>query len=57
MDNVDGPNISPNETVNIAPGEGRIPVSFTLKPNWEALAFSKTIPQEETTLTRNKKSQ
>ena len=57
MYNVDGPNISPNEIVNIAPGEGQIPVCFTSKPNWEALAFSNTIPQEETTLMRNKKSQ
>ena len=39
--NVDGPNISPNEIVNIAPGEGQIPVSFTSEPNWEALAFPK----------------
>ena len=28
MDNVDEPNISPNEIVNIAPGEGQIFVSF-----------------------------
>ena len=41
MDNVDEPNISPNEIVNIAPGEGQIPVSFTLEPYWEALAFLK----------------
>ena len=39
MYNVDGPNISPNEIVNIASGEGQIPVSFTLEPNWAALAF------------------
>ena len=32
---------SPNEIVNIAPGEGQIPVSFTSEPNWEALAFPK----------------
>ena len=32
---------SPNEIVNITPGEGQIPVSFTLEPNWEALAFPK----------------
>ena len=32
---------SPNEIVNIAPGEGQIPVSFTLEPYWEALAFLK----------------
>ena len=41
MYNVDGPNISPSEIVNIAPGEGQIPVSFTLEPNWEALVFRK----------------
>ena len=35
------PNISPSEIVNIAPGEGQIPVSFTSEPNWEALAFHK----------------
>ena len=32
---------SPNEIVNVAPGEGQIPVSFTSEPNWEALAFPK----------------
>ena len=41
MYNVDGPNISPSEIVNIAPGEGEIPVSFTSEPNWKALAFRK----------------
>ena len=41
MYNVDGPNISPSEIVNIAPGEGQVPVSFTSEPNWEALAFPK----------------
>ena len=30
--NVDGPNIC-IEIVNIAPGEGQIPVSFTSEPN------------------------
>ena len=39
--NVDGPNISPSEIVNIASGEGQIPVSLTFEPNWEALAFPK----------------
>ena len=32
---------SPNEIVNIAAGEGEIPVSFTSEPNWEASAFPK----------------
>ena len=41
MYNVNGPNISPNEIVNIAPGEGQIPVSITLEPNQEALAIPK----------------
>ena len=41
MYNVDGPNISPNEIVNIVPREGQIPVSFTSEPNWEAFTFSK----------------
>ena len=54
MYNIDGPNLSASEIVNIAPGEGQIPVSFTSKPNWEALA---RLPQEETTLMRNKKFQ
>ena len=41
MYNNDGSNISASEIVNIAPGEGQIPVSFTSEPNWEALAFPK----------------
>ena len=39
MHNIDGPNVSSSEIVNIAPGKGHIPVSFTSEPNWEALAF------------------
>ena len=41
MYNVDGPNISPSEIVDITPEESQILVSFTLVCNWEALAFSK----------------
>ena len=41
MYNVDGPNISLGKIVNITPGVGQIPVSFTSEPNWEALAFPK----------------
>ena len=33
MYNLDGPDISPNEIVNIAPEEGQIPVFFTSEPN------------------------
>ena len=35
--NIEGPSILPEEAVNIAPGEGQIPV----EENWEALAFPK----------------
>ena len=41
MYNVDGPNIFSSETVDMAPGEGQIPVSFTLETNRETLAFPK----------------
>lgn len=39
--NVHGPNISSSDVLNLAPGQNQIPVSFTSKPNWEALAFPK----------------
>ena len=55
MYNVDGPNISPIEIVNIAPGEGQISVSFTLEPNSEALTFLKDYSTG--TLIREEKSQ
>ena len=38
---------SHSEIVNIAPGEGQIPVSFILEPNWEALAFPKDYTTEK----------
>ena len=41
MYNIDGPNISSSEIVNIAHGKSQIPVSFASKPNWEAFAFPK----------------
>ena len=43
MYNVDGPNISHSEIVNIVPREreSQILVSFTLGFNWEALVFRK----------------
>ena len=41
MYNVDGPNLSPSEVVNIAVGECQISISFTSEPNCEALAFPK----------------
>ena len=41
MHNIEGPYISSREIVNIALGEGEIPISFTSEPNWEALAFPK----------------
>ena len=45
MHNIDGPDISWSEIVNIAPGEGEIPVSFTSQPNWP-LHFLSNILQE-----------
>ena len=39
MHNVDGPNIDMNEIINVAPGEGQIPVSHSNEPDCEALAF------------------
>ena len=38
---INGPNISPSEFVKMTPGEGEIPVSFTLEPNWKAPALPK----------------
>ena len=46
MHNIDGPNISSSEIVNIAPGEGQMPVYFTLEPNSQALAFPKDYSTE-----------
>ena len=41
LQNIDGPELSVDDAVNIAPAEGQIPVSFTSGLNWEALAFPK----------------
>ena len=37
--NINGPDTFSSETVNVAPGEDQIPVSFTSELNWETLAF------------------
>ena len=39
--NKDGPDINACEILNIAPGEGQIPLDQRTEPNWEALAFPK----------------
>ena len=57
MYNVDGPNISPNEIVNIATGEGQIPVSFTSQPNWKAPAFPKDYSTERNFLNEERETQ
>ena len=44
LQNIDGPEIDTNEILNIAPGEGQVPVSVRSEPNWEALAFPKEFP-------------
>ena len=41
LQNIDSPDISVDDVVNIAPAEGRLLVSFTSEPNWKALAFLK----------------
>ena len=41
MYNIDGSNMSASEIVDIASGEGQIPVSFTSEPNSDALGFPK----------------
>ena len=38
---IDGPSISQNQIIHIAPGEGNIPVSFSSESDWETLAFPK----------------
>ena len=44
MHHIDGPNVSLNKIVGIAPGEGQIPVSLWSEPNCEALSFPKHFP-------------
>ena len=44
MHEKDGPSISVNQVVNVAPGEGQIPVSFKSEPDWEALCYIKEYP-------------
>ena len=41
MHNLDGYNIKPEQVVDIAPGEGKIPVNLHIEPNAEPLAFAK----------------
>ena len=41
LHNLEGPSILPEQVVNIAPGEGQIPVYHSNEENWEALAFPK----------------
>ena len=41
LHNPDGPNVNMEEILNIAPGEGQIPVATTSEPNWEPRAFVK----------------
>ncbi|GAB1600976.1 hypothetical protein Ahia01_000375800, partial [Argonauta hians] len=41
MSNVTGPALSTSDVINVAPGEGQIPISIENEPDWEALAFPK----------------
>ena len=38
---IDGPSVLQNQIINIAPGEGNIPVSFSSEPSWEAFFFQR----------------
>ena len=40
-----GQTLKPGEVLNLAPGEGNIPVSTYSEPDWEPLAFIKQYPQ------------
>jgi hypothetical protein len=44
-----GPDMTTNQILNIAPGEGQIPVSTYTEPAWEAMAFPKLFPTGENT--------
>ena len=44
LHNVNGSTVNQGDVLNIAPGEGQIPVSFTQEPDWEPLAFVKEFP-------------
>ena len=39
-----GPDISVDDIIEVAPGEGQIPVNSTIEPDFEALAFPKLFP-------------
>ena len=41
LQSIDGPDISVDDIVEIAPGEGKIPIHRNMEPNCEALAFPK----------------
>ena len=43
--NTHGPNVTSEKVLEIAPGEGQIPVSTYNEPNWEALSFVKQYSQ------------
>ena len=44
LHNIEGPSVFTAQVLNIAPGEGQIPVSFTTESNREASAFPKGFP-------------
>ena len=45
--NIHGPNISVNEVVNIAPGEGQMPLSFISKLDYTNVSFVKNYSNGE----------
>ena len=54
MHEKEGPSISVNQIVNVAPGEGQIPVSFSSEPDWEALCYIKEYPTAENHFNANR---
>ena len=47
LHNIEDPSVSPAQVLNIAPGEGQIPVSFTTEPYWEAFPFQNIFFMED----------
>lgn len=46
---VSGPEVKTNEILNLAPGEGGIPISMTKEPHWESMAFPQLFPTAKNT--------
>ena len=45
LHDIHGPEVSMEKIIEVAPGEGQIPVNATVEPDYEALAFPKLFPR------------